>query len=192
MRIFNHRLQAFKPSTERTMLYLLWALLNVAPFLFFVVLCFTPARVIKQRFGAFGTMFFLFGFLIFFGPFGCDNQKSVSTKDETWTFASADVLRTGPTLLAHLDLEKTLLSKYQLFITYGKAGHWQTNVPVSARSSTEGFICGTNWKPRSIVLTRTDDNNKFAYHVDGTVEWKLFGATVFYQPKEYNGIAGVN
>jgi hypothetical protein len=79
--------------------------------------------------------------------------------------------------------------KYQLDIKYGKDKQGQLNIPISGNSWTTGFVSGTNWKPSLIIVNRTDDNNKFEYSVHGTMEWKLLGATLYSQPKEYKGTA---
>ena len=88
----------------------------------------------------------------------------------------------------NIDLEKTLVSNYDLGIKYGKDKDDQISIPISAYSSTSGFISGTNWKPISISINRMDDNSKFEYYVSGVVEWKLLGATIYSQLKEYKGI----
>lgn len=36
-------------------------------------------------------------------------------------------------------------------------------------------------EPISITVNRTEDNNKFQYFVNGVVEWKLLGATIYSQ-----------
>jgi hypothetical protein len=82
-----------------------------------------------------------------------------------------------------------LVSKYELAIKYGKDRQGQVNVPISANAWTTGFISGTNWRPSFIIVDRTDDNTKFQYYVQGIMEWKLLGATIYSQPKEYKGIA---
>ena len=86
------------------------------------------------------------------------------------------------------ELEKNLISKKYLRIKYAKDKQGQLNIPISAYSSTTGFIFGTNWNPISMIVTRTDDNNKFQYHVDGIFCWKLLGATIYTQSKKFNGI----
>jgi hypothetical protein len=172
------------------MLYLLWALLNAGFFLFFIVICFRATKLIRQNFGLLASIVFVFGLLSFSGHSNDnnDNKEPNSNHIKTWKFASEDSLSRNATYPLVIDLEKTLISKYCLFIQYGKDKEGQLNVPISASSSTNGFISGTNWKPISIFINRTDDNNKFAYLVRGVVEWKLLGATVYSQLKEYKGI----
>jgi hypothetical protein len=39
------------------------------------------------------------------------------------------------------------------------------------------------------MISPTDKNNKFSYHVAGIMEWILFGSTVNSQAKYYIGFA---
>jgi hypothetical protein len=88
-----------------------------------------------------------------------------------------------------INLEKTPIAKYELGIRYGKDRQSQINVPISAHSSTIGFISGTNWRPISIVVNTTNNNNKFEYFVAGILEWKLLGSSIYSEQKDFKGIA---
>jgi hypothetical protein len=107
---------------------------------------------------------------------------------KTLKFTPKHKLHNGLTHMAFVDLQKNLISKYTLGIEYGEDEEGHTNVPVSAYSSTSGFIIATNWKPGSIIINRTNENNTFTYSVNGVVEWKLFGgATIYTQRKNFEG-----
>ncbi|MEO6949581.1 MAG: hypothetical protein ABI123_08135, partial [Ginsengibacter sp.] len=111
-----------------------------------------------------------------------------SNQIQTWKF-ELDSVKSNEAEMLDIDLEKTLVSKYNLTIVYGKSLEGNLNIPMSATSSTEGFVSGTNWKPIDIMVNRTNDNRKFEYVVYGIVEWKLLGTTFYFQPKEFKGIA---
>lgn len=173
------------------MLYLLWGLINIGLFLFFIVICFRATKLTREKLGLFASIVFVFGLLSFIGHSNNDNdlKEPNSNQIKTWKFDSEDSLNRNATFFIDIDLEKTLVSKYDLGIKYGKDKQGQLNIPISAYSSTTGLIGGTNWKPISIIVNRTDDNNKFEYFVDGVVEWKLLGATIYSQLKQYKGVA---
>lgn len=173
------------------MIYLLWGLLNTGIFLFFIVICFKGTKLIREKTGLFASTIFVFGLLSFMGTSNSDNDTNEpnSNQIKTWKFISADSLSRNTIQLLNIDLEKTLVSKYVLGITCAKDKQVQFNIPISAYSTTTGFISGAKWKPVSIVVNRTTDNNKFEYNVIGVVEWKLLGATIYSQPKRYTGIA---
>jgi hypothetical protein len=173
------------------MIYLLWSLLNIGLFLFFIATCFKAAKLVREKLGLLASIIFVFGLLSFAGNSNNDNDNKEPNSNHirTWKFVSEDSLKNNESHLLDIGLEKTLISKYDLVIKYGKDRQGQINVPISAYSSTNGFISGTNWKPISIIINRSTDNNKFEYFVDGVVEWKLLGTTIYSQPKEYKGIA---
>lgn len=104
---------------------------------------------------------------------------------------SDDSVKINPTASASINLEKTLIAEYRLLVLFGQEKDGKINIPMSASSSTNGFISGTNWKPLSISIDKTDDNNQFEYFVRGVVEWQLMGATVYSQPKKYKGFLSV-
>lgn len=153
------------------------------------MICFRATKLIRQNFGLLASIVFVFGLLSFIGHSNNnnDNKEPNSNQIKTWKFTSDDSLSRNPTSSVFIDLEKTLISKYYLFVQYGKDKDGQINIPISASSSTNGFISGTNWRPISIFINRTGDNNKFKYFVSGVVEWKLLGATIYSQLKEYKG-----
>lgn len=173
------------------MVYLLWALLNVGLFIFFIVICFNATKLIKEKFGFLTSIVFVFGLLSFIGRPNVDkdNTEPNSNQIKTWKFNSMDSLDKGSNIFIDIDLEKTLISKYSLGIGYGKDKQLQNNIPVSANTRTTGFESGTSWKPISIIINRTDDNQKFQYEVDGTIKWNLLGMTIYSQPKTWKGVA---
>ena len=173
------------------MIYLLWGLLNIGLFIFFIAICFRATKLIREKIGLFAAIIFVFALLSFIGHSNNDNDNKEpnSNQIKTWKFETKDSINRNATYLLDIDLEKTLVSKYELGIKYGKEKEGTINIPISAYSSITGFISGTTWKPISIIVNRTTDNNKFEYVVDGVVEWKLFGTTIYSQLKEYKGIA---
>ncbi len=172
------------------MLYLIWGLLNIGLFLFFIVICFRATKLVRQTFGLLASIVFVFGLLSFIGHSNNNNDSIEPNTNQikSWKFALDDSVSRNPTSSESINLEKTLISNNYLFIQYGKDKEGQINIPISVCSSTTGFTSGTNWKPISISISRTDDNDKFEYFVSGVVEWKLLGATIYSQLKEYKGI----
>lgn len=91
------------------------------------------------------------------------------------------------TSFINIEIEKNWMSKKHLGVNYGKDIHGLISIPISAYSTNTGFVSGTVWKPISIKVTRTGDNNKFQYFIVGVVDWKLLGATIYTQSKEFAG-----
>ena len=114
-------------------------------------------------------------------------KNSFSNKTNSWNFISEDSINPNETFLLNVELEENLISKKYLGIKYGKEMQSQHNIPISAYSSISGITSGTIWKPITIKINRTDDNNKFQYFVVGVVEWNLLGLTIYTQSKRFNG-----
>jgi hypothetical protein len=176
------------------MLYLLWGLLNVALFVWFIVICFRATKLIRANLGLIASIVFVFGLLSFIGSSGNNNHNTEpnSSQSNVWKFASPDSLSSYRIQQINIDLEKHLISTYHLTILYGKDKNMNFNIPISALYATTGVNCGTSWQPNSIFVNRTADNNKFEYAVFGTITWKLLGATIFSQGKNFVGYAATN
>ena len=166
------------------MIQLLWGLLNIWLLLFFIVICFKASRLVRDEIGYIAAIVFVFGILSFMG-----NKDSDSKQKYSWEFASKDSLITGINSSLHIRLEETLVTTLGLNIYYGYHKQDQRNTPIDAYSTLLGFTSGINWKPNSISINKIADNNKFQYYVNGILEWKLIGATIYAQPKNYQGIA---
>jgi len=165
------------------MLYLIWGLINIGLFLFFIFICFDATKLIREKLGLLASLIFVFGLLSFIGHSNNDNDniEPNTNRIKHWDFYSQDSIIQNTTDNIYINLEKTLISKYELGIQYGQKKTSKLNVPITAYSLTEGFISGTNWRPISIIVNQTDDNKNFWYLVYGTLEWKLLGATVYNQ-----------
>lgn len=171
------------------MIYLLWALLNVGLFLFFIAICLRATVLIREKFGLFASIVFVFGLLSFVSGSGDEDENVPDSNGiRTWEYASGDSLRRTLSSRISIELEETSIAAYELRIEYGEDKQ-KRNIPISAYSSTSGWASGTDWKPHSILVRRTSDNHRFEYLVIGTVEWTLLGMSIYSQPKEYKGIA---
>ena len=173
------------------MIYILWSLINIGLFIFFIIICFKATKLLREKLGLLTAIIFVFGLLSFIGHSNNENDNRVPNSNQIriWTFTSEDSLKNNESYLLKVVLKKTLLSKYSLQIKYGKAVAGYQNIPISASSTTEGFISGTNWRPISIIVRKIDDNKRFEYSVNGVVESKLLGAKIASQYKIYEGIA---
>jgi hypothetical protein len=181
----------FKFLKLSAMIYLLWSLLNIALFLCFIAICFKVTKIVREKLGLLASGIFVLGLLSFIGNSNNDNENKEpnSNNIKTWKFVSEDSVKNDEIYTLEINLEKTPIAKYDLGIRYGKDRQSQINVPISAYSSTIGFISGTNWRPISIVVNTTNDNNKFYYFVAGILEWKLLGSSIYSEQKDFKGIA---
>lgn len=168
-------------------------MLHIGLFVSFIIICFNATKLVKEKFGIWASLIFVFGLLSFIGrsDAGKDDTEQHINQSKTWKFNSPDSLGSSSKQHIVIDLEKTLIVKYSLGIVYGKDKQLQNNVPISAYVSTTGFESGRDWKPIYVIVNRTDDNRKFEYEVKATIKWSLLGLTIYSQPKHWKGIATV-
>jgi hypothetical protein len=168
------------------MIHLIWGLLNIGLLIYFLTICFNAIKLVRREIGLLAAIVFVIGLLSFCGHENKTDKEANSNKTKIWTFVSKDSLTQKPTSFLQVELERNLISKYDLEVIYGKDRN-NVNVPISAYTATDGFVIGTNWRGESIVVDKTNDNNKFHYSVAGVVEWHLLGITVYTQPKTFTG-----
>lgn len=168
------------------MLYLIWGLLNIGLLIYFFAICFKAIKLVRRDIGLFAAIVFVIGLLSFCNNDNNSDITKKSNKAKEWTFATKDSLTLNSSSFLRYELTRNLISKYTLDLVYGKDSN-NINVPLSANTSTNGFIVGTNWIGQSIFVNKTTDNNKFHYFVTGVVEWHLLGMRVYTQLKTFDG-----
>lgn len=169
------------------MTHLIWGLLNLFLLIYFIITCFRLVKVARNHIGGLATIVFVFGLLSFVGGSKSDSNTTKFNQTKTFNFALEDSLELNSGKFSYFILENSLVTKYDLFLNSGKESTSQKNTPISAYSGTSGLVMGTNWKPQNISVLKTSDNNKFKYVVHGIIDWKLLGATLYTQPKVYEG-----
>jgi hypothetical protein len=171
------------------MIYLFWALLNIALFLYFIFLCLIATKLIREKINITAAIFFVVAFLSYLGSSNTDKDESDSNQKARWQFIPPDSIQHQQTGRKDISLEKTWISNYSLSIKYSINQKDNSAIPISAYATTGGFISGTTWKPMNIILNKTNHKNTLAYAVDVKVEWQLMGSTVYSQLKTYKGLA---
>lgn len=171
------------------MLYLFWALLNIGLIILFIIVCLKAAKLIKEKLGGAAAVIFVLGLLSYIGRPDSDKDNSTENSKQTsiWKFASADTLDKGSNSHISIDLEKTLMLKYSLGISYGKDEKRQNIIPVNANTFTEGLVSGTSLEANYISVNNAGNNQQFGYEVNGTIKWSLLGITIYSQPKNWKG-----
>ena len=90
------------------MLYLLWSLLNIALFLYFIIICFKATKLLREKVGLLASIIFVAGSLSFIGQSNIDNDNKEPNSNQirTWKFHSADTLNKNATFSLDVILEK--------------------------------------------------------------------------------------
>jgi hypothetical protein len=164
------------------MLQLLWSALNAALLIYFIIICFRAARLIRENSGLFASLLFGLGLLSFMGQSGKDkNAKNQVVKQGLVSQNKADPASVRHT---YITLEKSLGNSMALSILYGNDSTGK-RVPIDAHSIRNGFVSGLEWVPHRILVKATAEEDDFNYTVDGMLHWKLLGVTVYHQAKKF-------
>ena len=116
-----------------------------------------------------------------------NNQVIKNTsRIKIWTFCSDDKVEPN-TINKDCVIEKLSVFQINLGLTYGLDKVTKQNVPINAYSITTGLIAGFKWMPSMISVIKSENNKGFNCYVNGTLEWKLFGMTIYSQPKALSG-----
>ena len=174
-------------AVSHPMLYLIWTFLNIALAVYFIILCFQAARLLKEQIGLYATVIFTFGLLSFVANSG-KNKGSIGENQavKKWTYFSRDSLRSGSLQSAHATIDKTWISEIELMVLFGSDKSSNQTVPVEAYSRWSGFVSGFDWEPVLISVDATaGPENKYSVVV--ILHWKLLGASVYSQLRTYKG-----
>jgi hypothetical protein len=196
VRLKNRATLYVKPNTVNSpktvavthpMLYLIWTLLNIALAVYFIILCFKAARLLKERIGLYAAVIFTLGLISFVGNSG-KNRGSIGENPNVkkWNFVSRDNVVSGSLQSAHATIDKTWISEIQLMVLHGCDKSSNQTVPVEANSSWSGFVSGYDWEP-TIISVHATTGREYKYTVIGILHWKLLGISLYSQHKTFSG-----
>lgn len=169
------------------MLYLSWTILNIGLFLLFILVCFQATKIVREKLGLLISIVFALGLLSF-----VNSSSSGNNQVRKWKFTPEDQIKPNTSNYSNITIDKTLISRIDVGVLYGKEKTSNRNVGIEANSSLFGFLGGHIWKPQIISVEATLPEGKLKYYVTGLLEWKLLGVTVYSQSKIYCGIINTN
>jgi hypothetical protein len=165
------------------MLEIIWGILNIGIFVYFMIICFKAAKIIRENLGGWATLVFVLGLLSFMGKKEEDNSfKSFNLQKEQKDTVQNYV---GNSYGKDILLEDNLATQIRAHISYGedKTG----KKLLKAMASRDGFVSGTYWKPILFNVSKLDNNDNYEYQVIGSMEWKILGIKLYTESKEFNG-----
>lgn len=162
------------------MLYLIWSLLNAGLFVWFLFLLIKSVNFIWEEFGLFASIVLSFGLLS-----TCNlnefNKGICGTKK--WSIDKAE--NEAPAKSINTIITKNMMFGIHLYISYGNNGCGKKVLPLQASSFLSGYHPGIEWAPTDIYVDTI--GQKVEYRVFGTLQWKLLGATIISEGKDYKG-----
>jgi len=109
-------------------LYVLWALLNVALSLYFLFLCFRAVKLVRERLGVLAAILFTIGLLSFAGHPDADTQKL--GEEFKFSFSANHPDSIANTNFAVVKLDNNVLFSTRLTVTYTETGDSAFVIPV--------------------------------------------------------------
>lgn len=165
---------------------LFWTLLNIAILLYFLFISVKITVLAKKHLGSFAALVFVIGLLSFMSSSAPDNSTKNSLSVQPSSFVSANGLVQDEQLSTKkIKLEGSYFTKNYLNVHYAKK--LDGSFPISTYAGLEGLVNGIKWKTWNIDIKKHKNGNNFEYTVDGILDWKILGMTVYSQLKTYKG-----
>jgi len=165
------------------MLEIIWGILNIGILVYFIIICFKAAKIIRENLGGWATLVFVLGLLSFMGKKEEDNSfKSFNLQEEKKDTVQNYV---GNSYGKDVLLEDNLATKIRAHISYGEDSTGKKLLKATA--SRDGFISGTYWNPSHFLVSKLDNKDNYEYDVIGTLEWKILGIRLYTESKEFIG-----
>ncbi|KIC94373.1 hypothetical protein OI18_12185 [Flavihumibacter solisilvae] len=153
-------------------MYLGWSIIHAAFFIFWLVLFFLGARLVRKQYGTWLYAVMIAGIVGLFVGGGGQYRRDSAQKSS----ASEQVF------LEDFSVFSLLLN------TYFDRDSANAIQPVHQDVIMNGLISGFIWQTQRIDLKpAANDGNRFTYNVSGSLKWKLLGLTVFTEAKTYRG-----
>lgn len=165
------------------MLEIIWGILNIGILIYFIIICFKAAKIIRENLGGWATLVFVLGLLSFMGRKEEDNSfKSFNLQEEKKDVVqkSSEYSRSKEILL-----EDNLATQIKARIMYGKDSTGKKLLKATA--SRDGFVSGTYWEPSHFLVSKLDNKDNYEYDVIGTLGWKILGIRLYTESKRFNG-----
>lgn len=144
---------------------------------------------IKDKWGDFYGAIFVFAVVLFFLRDNPESNNSNDHKSEHLEFTSRDSVTDRDNGSVMVELGKNTLSRYNMRVKYGVSKSTHHKVPVEIGFIKTGRGDATELEVSSTRLEDVDASDRMEYFVDGMLNWKLLGFTVYRQPKSYHGFA---
>ncbi len=166
------------------MLYLLWALLNIALICYFLFLCFNAVKLVRERLGLFSAIALAIGFLSlsYTSPESKTETKKISGTWENGFDSIPPIKRERITKT----LTDNIMFSIDLRLQYVKDDSLGT-IPVFASFGLDGTTMGLEWQSESINIAASDNRKRVHYTAYGTLKWKLLRGVAYSQNKFFEG-----
>jgi hypothetical protein len=149
------------------MLYFLWSLLNLGALVWFLLICFSVLKPIRENLGMAAVIIFVVGAMSFI--------KGAVSNDGQEPGGGEKIIKTT--------LDSKLFYDLDLICTYTKD---LSAEEVRSFVTRNGLVIGHEWKSLSEDKVYFE-NGILHYSCSGIHEWKLLGLTLYKEPQTFTG-----
>ncbi|REA61318.1 hypothetical protein DSL64_12800 [Dyadobacter luteus] len=150
------------------MLYLLLTLLNFGLLIWFIFICFSVFKLVKESMGIPALIVFILGCLSF-------TKERLINKE-------APRYNGGDRTIGWQPLESGISHEIVLSYAYPK----DTLDRAEGEIIQSGLMGGHQWETTNVTFY--ENEGKIHYLVSGTHNWKLLGLTLYNEPKQFTGV----
>lgn len=160
------------------MIYLLWSLINVFLPLYFFYLLFSflakGKRFFNPKYKTFQILFLVIGVTQIIVASSTDKaNQNIYLKDDHANFNSSKMV--------HHMVEDNWTMNIHFLLEYSV--HGNKYIPLKSSSFLSGFVSGYDWELLSVDGVGIEDGRGTVWYVNGNLQWKLFGTTIYSQNK---------
>lgn len=171
-----------------TLVYILWAIINVALWVYFFYILYHSILTIKEKLG-WGAVA-----LLFFGLQCNTNNNQTETKTDSWVKDKKNNSITGNKAVLDkiIEVEKNWLLTKSLHVSYLRDYDTKENSILSAYTSIDGWQVATRSTLDILSISPNEKGDISFYTLQEETKWYLLGMQIFTNAKPYNGLINLN
>jgi hypothetical protein len=163
------------------MIYFIWTLINFGLFISFIVVSLRAAKLVREKLGVLATALFALGLLSFVVASDDNDNLAKSGLQKIWTFTPVNNVNETSQRTIYATIDKHMGSTIDLSVVVARQK--STNTILEASSMISGLVGGYKWKPTTIVVDKSPEQDVVTYLVVGVLEWKLWVGQSILSPR---------
>ena len=166
------------------MIELIWGILNVAIFIYFIIICFKVIKIVRENLGGIAMLVFVVGLISFMST--SDSQKE---KIKIFEIKDESIIEGEEKIDEHIFTKDLILDdelSTSIIATFTFKEYGQQFRVLKVYTMMTGFVSGTDWKASNVAINK-NNGNSYNYHILGTKDWKILGIIIYTESKEFKG-----
>lgn len=163
------------------MLFALFFLVNLALMIVFFYVLYRAVILVRKEVGLWAAVILVLGI-------GLKSPKTSTNEAKKFEFNNDIIIKDGREGYKSLILANDWLNDIHLNVSYVFDKTNNRYFPKHANSHILGLTTSNYiWTPQLVILNPTNKPNRFAYVVDGSIRWRIWGISTYTEIKTYKG-----